>query len=220
MGAGGPLQQPLLDSGVPSAPPLHVGGTAYAPASAPPGPVGYPPYDQLQQQPQPGPAGAEGSLPANACMLPCHMPCACQTVTAHLPMQQPASLQPLSPLPNPPPPPLALPAASYPPVMGTPSFPPQPPAASPPPMQPPMQQQQQTSAPYAPPVVQHHTHVYEGPLIQRVTLTPVLQICPSCGHTGATRVRRERGCCTWLQCFTMCWLFCPLFWLPCCLNCR
>jgi hypothetical protein len=74
---------------------------------------------------------------------------------------------------------------------------------------------------YSAPIVQTHTHVImtDGPIIRRVSLAPVLQMCPSCGHTGATRVKRERGCCTWLQAFGMCWLFCPLFWLPCCLNC-
>ncbi|KAI8464033.1 MAG: LITAF-like zinc ribbon domain-containing protein [Monoraphidium minutum] len=78
-----------------------------------------------------------------------------------------------------------------------------------------------THAPYAPPPVVERTTtvIYETPVIQRVTAAPVLQMCPACGHTGATRVKRERGCCTWLQCFGMCWLFCPLFWLPCCLDC-
>lgn len=98
------------------------------------------------------------------------------------------------------------------------------PATAPPPSR--------TPAPYAmappPPiaVVHHHpgggttTHVCaHGPLIQRVTLAPMAQVCPACGSAGPTRVRRERGCCTWLQCFAMCWLFCPLFWLPCCLDC-
>ncbi|KIZ03065.1 hypothetical protein MNEG_4898 [Monoraphidium neglectum] len=79
-------------------------------------------------------------------------------------------------------------------------------------------QHQPAHAPYAPPVVER-TIFYEGPVIQRVSAAPVLQICPACGHTGPTRVRRERGCCTWLQCFGLCWLFCPLFWLPCCLDC-
>lgn len=82
-----------------------------------------------------------------------------------------------------------------------------------------LQQQQHQQQQGVPAVVQHHTHVYEGPLIQRVSLAPVLQVCPSCGHTGPTRVKRERGCCTWLQCFTLCWLFCPAFWVPCCLDC-
>jgi hypothetical protein len=73
---------------------------------------------------------------------------------------------------------------------------------------------------YAAPIVHTTTtHLYEGPVIQRVSLAPVLQMCPACGHTGPTRVRRERGYCTWLQSFALCWTFCPLFWLPCCLNC-
>jgi hypothetical protein len=72
------------------------------------------------------------------------------------------------------------------------------------------------------PIVQHTvTHVYDRPLIQNVSLAPVLQMCPSCGHTGATRVRRERGCCTWLASFGLFWVCCPFFWLPCCMaSCK
>ncbi|GBF98387.1 hypothetical protein Rsub_10782 [Raphidocelis subcapitata] len=101
------------------------------------------------------------------------------------------------------------------------------------------QQQRGAAAPYAPPavlgaplyaqhppleapIVQHTTtHIYDRPLIQNVSLAPVLQMCPSCGHTGATRVRRERGCCTWLAAFGLFWVCCPIFWLPCCIaSCK
>lgn len=108
---------------------------------------------------------------------------------------------------------------SYPAALGTPhgAYAPIPPPPPPPPSA--------RSVAYTAPMVQTHTtHIVamsDQPLIlQRVSrLAPALQMCPSCGRTGATRVRRERGCCTWLQAFGMCWLFCPLFWLPCCLDC-
>jgi hypothetical protein len=33
------------------------------------------------------------------------------------------------------------------------------------------------------------------------------------------QVKRESGCCAWATAFAMCWLCCPLFWLPFCLDC-
>lgn len=106
-----------------------------------------------------------------------------------------------------------LPAAFYPPVQGTPVFPS--PTAGPP-------SSEHGFLPPAPDAhVIHHTHLHipDGPVITRIHSCPRLHVCPRCGTTGPTVVRRESGCCAYLACFSMCWLFCPLFWLPFCLDC-
>ncbi|WIA33542.1 hypothetical protein OEZ86_006666 [Tetradesmus obliquus] len=64
-----------------------------------------------------------------------------------------------------------------------------------------------------------HVHLTDNPRLTRIQATPRLHVCPACNATGPTLVKRESGCCAWATAFAMCWLCCPLFWLPFCLDC-
>ncbi|KAF6261038.1 hypothetical protein COO60DRAFT_819685 [Scenedesmus sp. NREL 46B-D3] len=64
-----------------------------------------------------------------------------------------------------------------------------------------------------------HVHLTDDPHLTRIQATPRLHVCPACHSTGPTLVKRESGCCAWGTAFAMCWLCCPLFWLPFCLDC-
>eukprot|EP00775_Hariotina_reticulata_P005319 gene5320-5554_t len=48
---------------------------------------------------------------------------------------------------------------------------------------------------------------------------PQFTTCPACGYSGPSTVKRESGLCTYAACIGLWWLFCPLFWLPFCLDC-
>eukprot|EP00877_Chromochloris_zofingiensis_P003497 jgi/Chrzof1/13148/Cz07g21200.t1 len=125
----------------------------------------------------------------------------------------PTPYNPVTPMPHGYPNPYEHQPAFYPPVQGTPVFPS--PTAGPP-------SSEHGFLPPAPDAhVIHHTHLHipDGPVITRIHSCPRLHVCPRCGTTGPTVVRRESGCCAYLACFSMCWLFCPLFWLPFCLDC-
>lgn len=73
-------------------------------------------------------------------------------------------------------------------------------------------------------VVEQHTYVHlpsqDEPLITRSSCAMPRHItCPACFSSTSTVVSRQSGCCTYLACFGLCWVFCPLFWLPFCLDC-
>lgn len=63
----------------------------------------------------------------------------------------------------------------------------------------------------APPTVHVSLHAAGG--------APAPLTCPACLAVGRTVVRRESGCIAWLTSLALCFVCCPAFWVPFCLDC-